>query len=90
VVERRVDPVQQREFDPPRPVEVEHDGRWLPALQRSWHLWDDDRGWVAEVEYTVTYEWGLLTRVAVLPADRLRLGKGRSAPPVGFPHARAS
>ena len=53
VAERTVPLIQERIYDPPRAVEVEQDGRWLPAVQRSCHLWDDDRGWVAQVEYTV-------------------------------------
>jgi hypothetical protein len=62
-------------------VEIEQDGRWLPGLQHSWRRWDDDRGWVAEVEYTVVHPWGIRTRIDVLPADRVRpeLPDGRQA-----------
>jgi hypothetical protein len=73
VIERTVQLVQERVYDPPRAVEVERDGTWSPALQWSWQLWEDARGWVAEVEWTERYYWGTRTVVAVVPADRLRL-----------------
>jgi hypothetical protein len=73
VVERTVPQLQERTYEPPRPVEVEQDGRWVPGLQRAWHRWDDDRGWVADVELTVTYVWGLRTRSVVVPASQVRL-----------------
>jgi hypothetical protein len=80
VTERTIRLLQERIYDPPRPVEVERDGRWLPALQHAWHLWDDDRGWEAQVEYTVTYAWGIRTRSAVVSADRLRLAEQNGRP----------
>jgi hypothetical protein len=86
VVERTVPLIQERTYEPPRQVEVEHDGRWSPGLQRSWHHWDDDRGWVAEVEVTVSCYWGVLTRVLVVPASEVRLAASAAAPasqPVG-------
>jgi hypothetical protein len=73
VTERTVRLLQERLFDPPREVEVEEQGGWSPGLQRSWQLWDDDRGWVAEVEHTLPRYWGVLTRIAVVPAGRVRL-----------------
>lgn len=72
MVERTVPLVQERTYEPPRAVEVEVDGRWVPGLQRSWHQWEDDRGWVADVEVTVTCYWGALTRSLTVPAARLR------------------
>jgi hypothetical protein len=73
VIERTVRLLQDRVYDPPREVEIERDGSWSPALQRSWQLWDDGRGWVAEVEWTERYYWGIRTVVAMVPADRVRL-----------------
>jgi hypothetical protein len=73
VIERTVHLLQDRFYDPPREVEVERDGTWSPALQHSWQLWDDGRGWVAEVEWTERYYWGIRTVVAMVPADRVRL-----------------
>jgi hypothetical protein len=73
VIERTVTLLQDRVYDPAREVEVERDGTWSPALQRSWQLWDDGRGWVAEVEWTERYYWGIRTVVAMVPADRVRL-----------------
>jgi hypothetical protein len=49
----RVRLVEERPYNPPRSVEVEHDGAWWPGLQRSWRLRDDGRGWLAEVGYVV-------------------------------------
>jgi hypothetical protein len=76
VIERTVQLVQERVYDPPRAVEVERDGSWSPALQWSWQLWEDARGWVAEVEWTERYYWGIRTVVAVVPAERVRLAEG--------------
>jgi hypothetical protein len=73
VVERTVPLIQERIYEPPRAVEVEVEGRWLPGLQRSWHQWDDDRGWLAEVEVTVSYYWGARTAAMAVPAARVRL-----------------
>ena len=76
MIERTAHLLQDRVYDPPREVEVERDGSWSPALQRSWQLWDDGRGWVAEVEWTERYYWGIRTVVAMVPADRVRLDDG--------------
>jgi hypothetical protein len=76
VIERTVHLVQHRVYDPPREVEVERDGCWFHALQHSWQLWDDGRGWVAEVEWTQSYYWGVRTVLAVVPAERVRLDDG--------------
>ena len=79
MIERTVQLVQERVYDPPREVEVERAGSWIPALQRSWQLWDDGRGWSAEVEWTERYYWGIRTVVAMVPADRVRLDDGGRA-----------
>ena len=47
--------LDERRFDPPRPVEVEHDGAWWPETQRAWRLSDDDRERRADVAYVVEY-----------------------------------
>jgi hypothetical protein len=72
MIERTVRLLQDRVYDPPRAVEVERDGCWSPALQRSWQLWDDGRGWVAEVEWTERYHWGIRTAIAMVPGGRVR------------------
>lgn len=71
--------LHQRRYDPPRLVEVEQDGGWWPGLQTAWRLCDDDRGWLAEVEYVVDYDWGRGKHLAGVPADRLRLPDGATA-----------
>ena len=48
-------------------------GRWWPGLQSAWRLLDDDRGWLAEVEYSVDYDWGRGKHLAGVPAERLRV-----------------
>lgn len=65
--------IEERRFDPPRRVEVEHDGRWWPGVQRSWRLLDDRRGWCADVEYNVAYDWGPGKHLGSVSADRVRL-----------------
>ena len=30
--------IEERRFDPPRAVEVEHNGRWWPGFQYAWRL----------------------------------------------------
>jgi hypothetical protein len=80
VIERTVHLLQDRLYDPPRAVEVERDGTWFPALQHGWHLWDDGRGWVADVEWTERHCWGIRTVGAVVPAERVRLAGARHAP----------
>lgn len=42
-----------RRFDPPRVVEVEHDGAWYRGLQDGWIRWPDG-SWRASVAYTVS------------------------------------
>jgi hypothetical protein len=80
VIERTVHLLQDRNYDPPRAVEVERDGAWFPALQHSWQLWEDGRGWMADVEWTECHYWGTRTVGAMVPADRVRLAGARNAP----------
>jgi hypothetical protein len=54
----------------PRPVEVFHDGRWVPATQDGWVRWDD--GWRASVSYVLEHEWGRGRYVKSVPADEVR------------------
>lgn len=64
--------LEERPFDPPRQVEVEHNGAWWPAFQTAWRLCDDGRGWMADVEWAEQYEWGLGKHVKMVPPQRLR------------------
>jgi hypothetical protein len=70
--------LQERRFDPPRPVEVEHSGRWLPGVQHAWRLCDDGRGWLADVEYVVDYPWGRGKHLRVVPPERVRVAGAAS------------
>jgi hypothetical protein len=63
----------ERRFTPPRPVEVERDGRWWPGFQHAWRLCDDGHGWMADVEYVVAYDWGRGKHLGCVPPMRLRL-----------------
>ena len=74
----RAGPLGERRYDPPRAVEVERDGRWWPVLQSAWRLLDDGRGWMAEVNYVVEYEWGREKHLGAVPADRVRLPDQRN------------
>ncbi|MGY1712514.1 hypothetical protein ACI8AC_23685 [Geodermatophilus sp. SYSU D00758] len=65
--------LEERRFDPPRPVLVEHDQQWWPGWPHAWRLCDDGRGWRADVEYVITHEWGRGKHVPSVPATRLRL-----------------
>jgi hypothetical protein len=64
--------MEERRFDPPRPVEVELEGHWWPGVQHAWRLCDDGRGWMADVEFTAMHEWGLGKYLPVVPPERLR------------------
>jgi hypothetical protein len=64
--------LEERRFDPPRPVEVEHDDRWWPGAQAAWRLCEDGRGWRADVEYVVEHEWGRGLHVPTVPPERVR------------------
>jgi hypothetical protein len=50
--------IEERRCDPPRAVEVEHNGAWWPAPQIAWRLCDDTRGWMADVSWTEQHDWG--------------------------------
>ena len=65
--------LEEKRFDPPRPVEVENEGQWLPGLQRAWRLCDDGRGWMADVEYVVLHQWGHGKHLPVVPPERIRV-----------------
>jgi hypothetical protein len=54
----------------PRPVEVLHGGRWVPAMQDGWVRWDDE--WRASVTYVLAHEWGRGRYVRSVPADEVR------------------
>src|SRR3712207_4605125 len=51
-------PLTRRRFDPPRPVEVEHGGRWWPGMRATWRLCDDGRGCRADVDYVIEHGVG--------------------------------
>jgi len=69
----RVRVLEEQRFDPPRQVEVEHDGRWLPGQQLAWRLCDDDRGWMAEVTWREQHGWGPGSYDTMVQPDRVRL-----------------
>ena len=62
----------ERRIDPPRAVEVLHEGRWVSGAQDAWVRWPDG-AWRASVAYSVQYEWGPGKHLRSLPADRVRL-----------------
>jgi hypothetical protein len=64
--------LEERRFDPPRHVEVEHNGAWWPAFQFAWRRCDDTRGWMADVEWAERYDRGLRKHVTMVPPERLR------------------
>ena len=72
--------VREQLFDPPRAVEVEHDGRWWPGFQSRWLLCDDDRGWMAQVEYTAQGGWGRGKHRESVPPERIRMADGSCNP----------
>ena len=65
--------IDERPYDPPRPIEVELDGSWWPGVQHSWRLCDDSRGWQADVEFTAQHSWGLGKYRPMVPPHRIRL-----------------
>jgi hypothetical protein len=69
-----------RRIDPPRAVEVLHDGQWVAGAQDAWVRWPDGE-WRASVSYSVDYEWGPGKHLRSLPADRLRLRPGPTGNP---------
>lgn len=74
--------VEERRFDPPRAVEVEHHGGWWPGFQHAWQVCDDGRGWMADVEWSERYDWGLGRHVLAVPPGRVRAvtGEGSGSP----------
>ena len=64
--------LEERRYDPPRHVLVEHEGRWWPGFQSSWRLCDDGRGWMAEVTWSADHEWGWGQHVAMAKPERVR------------------
>ncbi len=61
-----------RPFDAARPVEVLVDDSWWPGLQKAW-MRDRNGGWMAEVAWFEGYGVAGGSRVATLPAARVRL-----------------
>jgi hypothetical protein len=64
--------IEERRFDPPRQVEVEHNGRWWLASQAAWRLCDDGRGWMADVTWMEQHDWGQGKYLTMVPPTRLR------------------
>jgi hypothetical protein len=64
--------LEERTFDPPRQVEVEHNSAWWPAMQTAWRLCDDTRGWMADVSWSEQYAWGLGRHLSMVPPERIR------------------
>lgn len=58
----------QRPFDPPRPIHVEHDGRWWPGACLRW-IRQPDGTWRALCQWT---EAPGMQYQQTLPADRVR------------------
>jgi hypothetical protein len=74
--DRRSPPVRlvdQRRYEPPKRVEVEHNGGWWTGFCTGWLLTDCGRRWRADVEYVVEHECGLGKYLQVVPAARVRL-----------------
>ena len=65
--------LKEHRYDPPRDVEVEHEGQWWPGFQSRWLLCDDERGWMAQVEHSVQHEWGRGKHLQTVPPERLRV-----------------
>ena len=65
--------VEERRFDPPRPVDVEHAGQWWCGYQAAWRLCDDQRGWMADVTWTEQHDWGPGKYVTMVRPERVRI-----------------
>jgi len=65
--------IEVRRFDPPRSVEVEHNGRWWTGTLAAWRLCDDARGWMADVSWIEQHEWGPGKYLTMMTPDRLRI-----------------
>lgn len=61
-----------RRLDPPRAVEVWHEGTWVAAVQKAW-VRQPDGSWKAAVEYVVQHDWGLGKYMRTVAEDRVRL-----------------
>lgn len=61
--------LDERRFDPPRPVLVEHHGRWWSGFQSSWRLCHDGRGWLAQVEFSAAYDEEPRKHLALVPTE---------------------
>jgi hypothetical protein len=64
--------LDERRFNPPRSVLVEHDGSWWTGQQSAWRLCDDGRGWRADVTWVQQHDWGSGRYVTTVPPERLR------------------
>ncbi|MGY1823015.1 hypothetical protein [Geodermatophilus sp. SYSU D00079] len=63
----------ERRIDPPRHVEVDSAGRWWPAIQHAWRMYDDGTGWRAAVRYVAAGSDGdLVSRDVDVPRERIR------------------
>jgi hypothetical protein len=65
--------LEERTFDPPRGVDIEHNGRWWTGTQTAWRLCDDDRGWMADCSWTEQCDWGPGKYLTMLPPQRVRV-----------------
>jgi hypothetical protein len=65
--------VDERRYDPPRNVEVELAGQWWPGVQHAWRLTSDRDFWIADVEFSAQYDWGLGKHFQCVPPERVRL-----------------
>jgi hypothetical protein len=65
--------IEERLFDRPRRVEIEHGGRWWPASQSAWRLCDDGCGWMADVAWTEQHEWGPGKYMTMVSPERIRV-----------------
>lgn len=66
-----------RRIDPPRPVEIWHDGAWVPGVQTGW-VRQPDGSWKADVQYVVRYDWGPGKHVRTVTEGRVRLREGEA------------
>jgi hypothetical protein len=64
--------IEERRFDPPRAVEVQHTGRWRPGFQYAWRHCDDHHEWMADVSCAEQHEWGLGTYRPMVPPERVK------------------
>lgn len=64
--------LEERRFDAPRSVEVEHNGAWWSAQQSARRLCEDGRRRMADVRWSELHEWGLGTYRPMVPPERVR------------------